>query len=182
MVNFNIPEGYPKINAGTLQFSASQFEKLDEWMSKAKGSLILHGEPGRGKTAAAITIMRFLAKFKGIPLHEQKFLKTSELNQFWLTQGFGSHENYDNLQKLQECRVLCIDDVGVKKPSDGFLDYLYCIIDYRSDRSNLITIYSTNLDAKETIELLGPRIVSRMSGAVSLKMEGKDLRKEPFIY
>lgn len=177
MVNLNIPHDYREIDGKTLQLSKEQFTQMKDWLIDPRGSCLFYGEPGRGKTAMCIYFMRFLEKIKKIPYSNQKFVKISDFNQWWLTNSFGSYENYEALKKLQECHVLCLDDIGAKKLSDGFLDYVYTLIDYRSERKELISFYTTNLNSKEASDILGPRIISRISGGLTLEIKGKDWRK-----
>lgn len=159
--------------------SKEDYEKLCSWSVKPRGNLLFHGLTGRGKTYAACAIMIFLMHKKGIDIHDQKFVNISELNQVWVSNLNDHRQNYDLLCKLKECKVLVIDDLGVKVPSDSFLDFLYTIINHRSDKDE-ITIITTNLGSKELNEYYGPRILSRIGSGLNIKFTGEDFRIHKF--
>jgi hypothetical protein len=73
--------------------------------------------------------------------------------------------------------LILLDDLAHRDPTDGFLDFMYTLINYRCTRPHLITLYTTNLDSKALANSVGPRIVSRLSGCLRIEMFGEDLRK-----
>lgn len=185
----NIREGIPeaffgaKIKSIVLDENVLENQRkgkiLKDWACKPPcvGNLLFHGAPGRGKTYAAIALMYFLEKFDKIPWHEMRFVNIAELNQQWLA-NFGNYsENYARLTFLKSVKVVVFDDLGLRKPSEGFLDFLHCLIDARVNSPALINIYTTNLTGKEFNDLLGPRLVSRISGGVKIEFKSKDFRQ-----
>jgi DNA replication protein DnaC len=173
-----IPEHYFGAAVSKIKnLSPEQFANLANWAATEWGNCIFHGEPGRGKTYAAIALMQYFKCARKIPWHEQRFVSVGILNQQWLTNMQDYVLNSTYASKIKEVKVLVIDDLGLRKPSDGFLDYLFDIINHRCLQRDLITIYSTNLQSKELNDILGPRLISRIADGPVFKFEGPDIRR-----
>jgi DNA replication protein DnaC len=71
--------------------------------------------------------------------------------------------------------VLCIDDIGYKKPTDWNTQCFYFITNYRR-RHGLFTIWTTNLTVEELKDYYGAAIASRIMGGVIFETGGKDKR------
>lgn len=177
MVNhFGVPKEHLGAKACDINISSDEMRKMNLWARKPHGNLILHGETGRGKSYAAVACMYYLDAMHKIPLFDQKFINVSDLYQEWLLNQDDKAKNYDLLQKLKEIRVLILDDVGVRSPSEGFLEYIYNIINHRCGDKDLISIYTMNLTSLELTNSFGPRITSRMSDGVFIKFDKNDAR------
>lgn len=172
-----IPARFWGASPSKINFSEEQKKLINTWAKNPSGNLLFYGEPGRGKTYAAIACMYFLESCK-IPWHDQRFIEIPMFYQQWLGNILHYDENLSNLYKLKEIKVLVLDDIGVKKPSESFLDYLHTLINARCNNQDLITIYTTNLSAIEFNEMLGPRIISRISDGVKIEFKGPDLRRK----
>jgi len=162
--------------------NSENFKILRDWATDPKSFILFAGKTGRGKTYAAIATMYFFQYVKNIPWHEQKFIEMSDLNQIWMA-NFASSEigsNFSLLEKLKHCKVLILDDIGVKKPTESFLDFIYCLINHRCNDDSLITIFTTNCTSEELNKDFGPRITSRISQGKIAKFEGPDLRMNKF--
>ena len=71
--------------------------------------------------------------------------------------------------------VLCIDDIGYKRPSDWNTQCLYFITNYRR-KHGFFTIWTTNLTVEELKDFYGAAIASRIMGGVIFETGGKDKR------
>lgn len=180
MVDKNLARpGIPAIFYGAagknVAIDKSEMQKLKDWTKNLYNPLLLSGETGRGKTYCAVALMYLLESWN-CPWYEMLFISVPQLNQEWLANMNNHSENHLSLYKMQNKKVLILDDIGIRKPTESFLEYLHALIDYRCGNKELITIFTTNCSASEMTKLLGPRIVSRMSEAVTIKFEGKDYR------
>lgn len=173
-----IPPKYYGASAKDCKLTKEQFNQIDVWCETCAGTILLSGDPGRGKTYTAIAFMYYFEKAKKIPWHSQKFISMPDFYQEWLSGFSSSQDNYENLGKLKEKKVLIFDDIGLRKPTDGFLEYLHALINHRCNEPDLITIFTTNLVAKEFNDLMGPRLTSRITAGLNLKLDGEDMRKE----
>jgi hypothetical protein len=72
--------------------------------------------------------------------------------------------------------VLCVDDLGYRKPTEWTFQAIYHLATHR--RANgLRTIWTTNLDAARLTEAYGPAIASRLTGGTVIVTGGADRRQ-----
>jgi hypothetical protein len=73
--------------------------------------------------------------------------------------------------------ILCVDDIGYKKPNDWNIQVLYTVLNHR--RANgLRTILTTNHEEKKIAEMYGDHIASRMFGDKMLNVGSIDFIKK----
>lgn len=155
-----------------------QMEKIMLFARNPTGFLLLAGANGCGKSFVAQAIYEAHAKFK-LPYYDMDqafFINQSDLNARWLKD---KHENtsLELSSRLKETKLLVLDDLGTKTPTDAFADFLYGIIDYRwNHRSTLGTIITTNMTGKITRERFGDAILSRIASGVQIRFDGEDRR------
>ncbi len=78
---------------------------------------------------------------------------------------------------MKQTKLLVLDDLGTKTPSDTFGDFLYGLIDHRWNfKSTLGTIITTNMNGKITRERFGDAILSRIASGINIRFEGEDRR------
>jgi DNA replication protein DnaC len=160
------------------QKTPEQMEKIMQFSRNPKGFLLLAGANGTGKSFVAEAIYEIHSTFK-LPcydLDEAFFINQADLNERWL---HAKHENssLELLSRLKNTKLLVLDDLGTKTPSDTFGDFLYAIIDYRwNQRSTLGTIITTNMTGKITRERFGDAILSRIASGIQIRFDGEDRR------
>lgn len=156
--------------------------KLKTYANDPKGFLVLSGKNGTGKTFAAKAIIdtqKFKEKFHDSD--HRKIITQAELFIEWQNQTQVWNNTLYLLQKYKGYRILCLDDIGTREPSPGFLDFLYAIIDYRWDQRDWVaTIITTNLSSKDMREKFTDAFTSRVSSGESIRFEGKDRRINEF--
>ncbi len=90
---------------------------------------------------------------------------------------FDSHESSEPLvQGPTECRLLCLDDIGVEKPTDWVREQLYRVINgrYLNRRPLIVT---SNLSLAQLETRIGDRTCSRLVEMCAvLHLAGKDRR------
>jgi len=146
------------------------------WLKNLEGFLILHGEPGRGKSLSSVICMHYLHNKLHIPWHEMRFINISDLYQEWIMAMDDRVEMHHKSYVLRDVKVLVLDDMGVKKPTEAFLDYIYYIINERGNDRKKMTIITTNLSGKAFSDILGPRLVSRVGSGVTIQFDCEDHR------
>lgn len=155
-----------------------QMSKILAFSKNPKGFLLLAGSNGTGKSFVAQCIYEVNSTFK-LPYYdmdESFFINQSDLNERWLAEKMDGNA-LELGRRLKQTRLLVIDDLGTKKPTDAFGDFLYSIIDYRwNHRDNLGTIITTNMNGQVTRERFGDAILSRIASGILMRFEGKDRR------
>lgn len=139
-----------------------------------KGFLVLSGENGTGKTFSSIAILKD-AKIGDYGF----FISQSDLNQRWLNEMEKWKSSSYFLEKMVEYKLLILDDIGTRTPTEAFMDFLYNLIDKRYN-SNSATIITTNLNANDLRLKFGDAFVSRVASGKCFRFKGKDRRKNEF--
>lgn len=146
-----------------------------KFCEKFRGMLLISGASGAGKTYLSIACIQEYIKKND----DCKFINTSELYIFWL-EAKKNFSDLSLLEKYSQCQLLVIDDLGTIAPKDGFLEFLYLLLNRRVNNSFFGTIITTNLDGKKMEEVLGSAIVSRVASGLIIKHLGKDKRIHKF--
>lgn len=152
-------------------------QALRTFVASPRGFLLLAGTNGNGKSFSARAIFEHFSRGN----HDNQFWNQARLNLKWLElyNEFG-HANYF-LEQLVNAPLLVLDDIGTRKPTDAFMDFLYCIADQRyENRDKVGTILTTNLTSQAMRELMGDAFVSRVSSGICVRNEGPDRRDNKF--
>lgn len=139
-----------------------------------KGFMLLTGKNGTGKSFAA---KRIISAANILDSDFQMFITQSQLNLRWQKQIADWGETTYLLRQIVDTRILVLDDIGIRTPTDAFMDFLYSIVDERLT-SQAATIITTNLNSKQMREKFGDAFVSRVASGIVLKFEGNDRRFE----
>lgn len=152
---------------------------IKAYIKKPRGFLVFTGDNGTGKTFAAKAIYNSISPYT-LPDYDADvaiFLNQAEINNIWnkdfKEQGHWSH----SMKLLSETKLLVIDDLGRRTPTESFLDFLYCLIDKRCEaRDRLGTIITTNLSVLDIREQFGEAFASRTLSGNNFLFDGKDRR------
>lgn len=170
---------WEKIKAAALQEIEQPpdvIERIKEYVYSDTNTLILSGANGTGKSYAALRIMWAVTKPIDTNIHDDNsaFVSVSELNMQWL-QSIQNQESMDLFVHLRNLDTLVLDDLGTRKPSDAFADFIYAVVNYRYDRRRR-TIVTTNCTAQTLRESLGDAIFSRIASGITIRFDGQDRR------
>lgn len=140
------------------------------WCAKPQGNVVLSGKSGVGKTWAAAAMMRESCT------DSVRFEVVADLAVNWREALKLGEGDANLLYKLGDQGVLVLDDLGTRTPTEGFLDFLYVLVNKRLN-NNLPTICTTNMTSDEMRAKCGDALMSRLcSGNKPMRMEGKDRR------
>lgn len=148
---------------------------LKAYSDNPSGFIIFSGTPGSGKTYAAKAVMNDILG----ALNEKIFFKQTELCELWLDEFTKWKTTKHLVEKFSQCKIFILDDVGTRKPTEAFSDFLYSVIDKRYE-SQSATILTTNLNSKQMREQFGDAFVSRAASGKCFRLENPDRRIEEF--
>lgn len=164
--------------------NANAFEVIKEYASNVVENLnqglglIIKGPVGTGKTTAAIAIMKEAIKHKKSPYFISMISLLDKLMSFR-----GQEERYEFEQRIKNCPLLVLDDlggeyIGKNKDDSWMLKRIMSIIAERHQRSKSIII-TTNLPIKELAERYDQRAIDRIRSTNQIiTLLGESLRKE----
>lgn len=121
---------------------------------------------GNGKTSWAIRLLqRYIAEtaLDGDLGDKGVFCVCSNMLEIFGDFGYfeTSIEFFDYLNRLKNCKLLVIDEIGSGRITPVSYNHFYDLINYRVD-NGLTTIYTTNYNDERIQEVLGERLYSRI--------------------
>ena len=144
-------------------------ENIEKARNFTGNMALLHGDNGTGKTYMACCMLQDLARRKNIDII--RFWDVGEIYDRWRS-SMGNDRGL--LDSLTDNVGIILDDMGIVTPTDGFLDFLFLVINRR--HMKYPTIITTNLTGIDCVNRLGSAITSRISSGLILKIEGEDRR------
>ena len=144
-------------------------QNLPSALADGRG-ITLWGKPGTGKTHLAVAILN-----GGQQYRKSVYFTTEDA----LFDQFKAHWEEPEaeakfLTMVQKVRFLCIDDMGIRKPTDYVTDKYEGIINARYN-NRVPTIITTNKDPKDLAEVYG-RQMSRLRENIEIRLTGEDQR------
>ena len=144
-----------------------------EAFSQGAGNLLMCGGTGLGKTHLALAIGAAVGKAGFSVCYETAMSLFSKLERAKFTPN---PENVAQAERLENCDLLIIDDLGTEMPGQFVTAALYALLNQRlmARKSMVIT---TNLNVEETSSRYSPQIASRLYGEFArLTFVGSDIR------
>lgn len=165
-----------KGNEKAWRFIQRQINKLDE---KIPDSMMLHGDPGTGKTWLMAELWKAVRRWEKESGHNILtkmlwFQATDFVSRIREEIEVSKAKNIRYVCK--ECDILFIDDLGTEHTTDWVLDSMISVIDHRY-RELKTTCITTNKDSKELSARYGDAFLSRIADMCEvLELSGKDRR------
>ena len=137
------------------------------------GNLLFVGGTGLGKTFLSACIARAVADRGYSVLYETASGLFTKLEQAKFNP---TEENRRQAEKLAQCDLLIVDDLGTEMPGQFVTAALYSLVNDRM-LSGKPMVISTNLNVEEMSRRYSPQIASRLHGGfVRLTFVGDDIR------
>lgn len=114
-----------------IKFAKRYVDGFDKWYKDNIGLMLL-GDKGTGKTFAAACIANALC---------DKMQSVYMANILSITQQISSFDNSFIINKIKNCKLLIIDDIGAERQTDFMCEQIYNIIEtrYRAKKPLIIT-------------------------------------------
>ena len=141
--------------------------------SRQSGNLLFIGGTGLGKTFLSACIARAVADRGYSVVYETASHLFSKLEKAKFSP---SEENRKEADKLMDCDLLIVDDLGTEMPGQFVTAALYNLLNDRILEGKPMVI-STNLNVDELSHRYSPQIASRLHGNFTrMTFVGKDIR------
>lgn len=142
---------------------------------KRSKNLLMSGAPGLGKTflsacIAQEVVARGYSVVYDTAIHVFSCLEKQKF-------GGGTEEELRMAERIMECDLLILDDLGTEMPTSFIAPALYSIVNGRI-LSGKPTIISTNFNVDQLAARYTPQITSRLAGEYDiLSFAGQDIRR-----
>ncbi len=154
---------------------------LMKFIPKPQGFIIFSGKNGTGKSYASSCALEDYRNIFNPDTDDSILITQSDLNTEF-SKAFADWGTALHLQeRICKAKFLVLDDLGTRTPSDAFMDFLYAIADKRySNKLQVGTVITTNLNSKDLRERFGDHFVSRVASGQCFRFEGEDRRFSQF--
>lgn len=144
-------------------------------MKAENRGILVHGEPGNGKTYFSACIANYLLD-RSLPVICVGAIALTE--RIWQSKrAWGDGGAFKVLNALENADLLIIDDLGTEEDNKWTRAMIYQIIEKRNS-INLPVIITTNITINELKERYDDRTYSRLASMCSfIENKGKDIRK-----
>lgn len=152
---------------------------LSDYAQSPRGFVLLSGKNGTGKSFAAMEVYNCVSGYKLPAFDHDKaiFINQANLNMKWSMEQYKWQQTVSLLTEMVNTKLLVLDDLGTRTPSDAFMDFLYALVDARyEERRKKGTIITTNLSSAEMREKFSDAFVSRVASGQCFRIEGQDRR------
>ena len=130
-----------------------------------KFPIYLNGDVGRGKTGLAAVLYR---------IARRPIWRRADTFLLDLSMGRSDQTYRTELRKAGEASLLVLDDLGVRRPSEGMFHLLFDVLELRK---SLPTVITSNKSLDELCEVYTDgRIYSRLAAGTVLTLTGDDRR------
>tara|TARA_R110002126_G_scaffold55740_2_gene149468 strand:- start:1477 stop:1989 length:513 start_codon:yes stop_codon:yes gene_type:complete len=157
-------------------------DEFQKFADNPTGFLLLAGKNGTGKTTSTEAIYQNARIRLENPQHDTKIFFTQvDLFMKWTKDQKRWGDTSYLCDQLTNVRLLVLDDLGTRSPSDAYKDFLYAIIEKRERYKHLLgTIITTNLNSEQMRDSFGDAIISRACSGKVFKFVGEDRRFKEF--
>lgn len=169
--NYKLPKKYRDCSVDDI----GEKQELLDFLIKQPTSVLLKGEPGRGKTHFLFSLIKGLFQKRNLEEWHIRFFTGVDLEETMreLTRSYNTANAF--VDNLADVPLLFIDDFGVCSIKEEAELHYYKLLDLRLN-NGLATVISTNLSNDDTEKLFGKRISSRLTYCLHIPFEGPDLR------
>lgn len=169
------PDG---VDAEVDEIKPALKELLTGSIRNGKWPIYLHGEAGRGKTSAMACVYRCWRAGHPVWLRLSEFVAMVQYcrcNGQIVLPGSQLEVGEASLWRVRvdQPGLLCVDDIGLRNPTESQFEIVYDLVNRRGDRP---VIYTSNLTPRALQQTYDGRILSRMLQGITIEVTGNDRR------
>jgi DNA replication protein DnaC len=133
--------------------------------------LFFFGDPGVGKTHLMLSILNRL-----VEREDFLFISAPQISYEFKASFKEPSGIAIKLERIKSVEILAIDDLGVEKASEWWVENLYLILNHRNEEK-LTTLFTSNLNPDQIAAKYHDRISSRLiEMAEFIRMDAEDFR------
>lgn len=154
-----------------IEQSDGKIAYMLKFAATPRGILHMQGEPGTGKTYAALAMCELYTRKNT----ECIFTTQKQMSNNWLeTFNRDRYSNY--IERVTNCNLLVIDDFGTADIAPGFMAFFMDLINSRLQWTTRGTVITTNLQAKAFALYCGDALTDRINTGQLFEFKGKTRR------
>lgn len=155
-----------------VQQSQGKIDYMLKFATAPRGIILMRGEPGTGKTYAAMAICEFFTRRSSNCI----FTTQKQMSNNWLIAQGDHMNNYINT--VMATPLLVVDDFATGEPNPKFLEFFMDVINTRIQWKARGTVITTNLDVKKFSLFCGEALSDRIMTGQIFSFEGGTRRKK----
>lgn len=153
--------------------SEGKISYMLKFATSPRGIIFMQGNPGTGKTYAAMAICELFTRTNVSAL----FTTQKQMYSKWLeTFNIDKYNNY--IEKITNISLLVVDDFGTADMTPNFKSFFMDLINTRMQWKNRGTVITTNLALKEFMEICGEALSDRIRTGQIFEFKEKTRRKQ----
>jgi len=155
-----------------IRQSQGKIDYMLKFASKPKGIILMRGDPGTGKTYAAMGVCEFYTRKSELCI----FTTQRKMSSDWHLSASDGLNNY--IRSITNTPLLVVDDFGTGEPTVKFLEFFMDLINTRMQWDNRGTIITTNLDKQKLNKFCGQALSDRFLTGQIFEFNGETRRKQ----
>ena len=159
-----------------VQQSQGKIDYMLKFSSKPRGIILMQGDPGTGKTYAAMAICELYTRKETSAI----FTTQKQMSNNWL-ETFKPDRYSTYVERVSNANLLVVDDFGTGDIPPGFLGFFMELINTRMQWTNRGTIITTNLYIDKFNKFCGEALADRIMTGQQFEFKGKTRRKKNIL-
>lgn len=173
----NIGDEHYDVTFEKINQSQAKISCMFKFVSSPRGIILMRGDPGTGKTYAAMAICEFFTRTNTSAI----FTTQKQMSNNWL-ETFKATERHNNyLERLSNVSLLVIDDFGTGEPNPKFMEVFMEVINTRLQWKSRGTVITTNLDNNKFSLYCGEALSDRIITGQIFDFKDKTRRKQTIL-
>lgn len=152
--------------------SQGKISYMLKFVATPRGILHMQGEPGTGKTFAALAMCELYTRKDSSCI----FTTQKQMSNQWL-ETFNKDRYNNYIERITECKLLVIDDFGTADVAAGFMAFFMDLLNSRLQWTTRGTVITTNLKADKFALYCGDALSDRINTGQLFEFKGKTRRK-----